>query len=266
MQRWRAHEGGLLRRPDPEIRERWLAAALFGATALSVALVQSATFAAALLAILGVHEAAHRIVARAHGMRVSLPLFLPAPFFVGTLGAVIRLEDRPPGRTALAETAAAGPLAGLVAALVAMALALAGDPPGGGDPLARPLAWGVLSAVLRGGSAPLTTADPLGYAAWVGCLVTAMNLLPFGQLDGGHLSSALAPGRARAVGTAVTVALGVLGFAWPWWWAWALALHLLGAGHPLAVEEPREPPSLRARVLAGACVAAFAACFVPVPW
>src|SRR5688572_10832056 len=100
--RWRAPDGPLVPRADKAARERWLAAILFAATAISVVVVhrlggrgwlESVTFAATLLGFLVAHELGHRAVARAHGMTVSLPLFLPAPFFVGTLGAILRVHD-----------------------------------------------------------------------------------------------------------------------------------------------------------------------------
>lgn len=281
--RWRS-AAPLVARPDPEVRERRLAAGLLGVTGLSVALAYRAgvggpwtdpgalgralVFAGALLGILGVHELGHRLVAARHGMRVSWPLFLPAPFFVGTLGAVIRIDDRPRNRTALLEMGAAGPLAGFLAigAVIGLRLAL-GSPGDVGEPLTRPLVWWVLGAALTGEVPPLGTADPLGYAAWVGCLITAMNLLPFGQLDGGHVWTALRPELGAATSWGVTVGLGLGGLAWSGWWWWALLLWALGARHPLPVHGPEDQaPSVRGRALAGGCAVAFLACFTPVPW
>ncbi|MEQ1569713.1 MAG: site-2 protease family protein, partial [Myxococcota bacterium] len=180
------------------MRERWLASVLFVATAASVVVVHrwsgdagwydSALFATTLLGFLGAHEIGHRAVGRAHGMSVSLPLFLPAPFFVGTLGAVLRVHDRPRTRTALLEMGIAGPIAGWLVLVVACVARTAWSAPSGaGEPLRSPALWSVTSWLIRGEVAPLTTGDPVGYALWVGCLVTAMNLLPFGQLDGGHV-------------------------------------------------------------------------------
>ncbi|MEZ4236006.1 MAG: site-2 protease family protein [Myxococcota bacterium] len=225
---------------------------------------EAATFCAVLLAILGAHELGHHAVGRRHGLRVSMPLFLPAPFLVGTLGAILAIRDRPRSRSALLELGAAGPLAGfaVIAAVTALHLATATPQPGG-DPLARPLLWWLLGA-LTGGVPPLTTADPVGYALWVGCLVTAMNLLPFGQLDGGHVAAALAPRSVRASRWAVTAGLVALGALWPPWWAWLGAVWVLAARRPWPAEGP--PPSRRARLVALVTVGVFALCFTPSPW
>jgi membrane-associated protease RseP (regulator of RpoE activity) len=268
----------------PELGERALAAALLGATALSIVTVhrlhagslssvggwlESATFGAVLLGILAAHELGHHAVARAHGLRLSLPLFLPAPFLFGTLGAILAVRDRPRSRGALLEMGAAGPVAGFCAIVLAISLRMlvgGGDPLEDplGEPLSRPLVWWALGAALGGPVPELTTADPVGYAAWVGCLVTAMNLLPFGQLDGGHVLVALAPQRARAVGYAVSAALLALGALWLGWWAWLAAIWALAARRPWEVRG--EAPGPRARAAAAAVLAVFGLCFTPIPW
>lgn len=264
------------------MRERRIAVTAFVATAVSVVVVHrwnadvflsargwvdSAVFAAVLLAILGAHELGHHLVARRHGMHVSLPLFLPAPFFVGTLGAILRVHDRPRTRTALLEMGAAGPLAGFVVLVLALSVRLAtGGPEIGGEVLGRPLVWWLLASPAPGPVPALTTADPVCYAAWVGCLVTAMNLLPFGQLDGGHVMVALAPGPARVIGGIVSVLLVGLGFSWPGWWAWLLAIHLLATRRPMSVQVSGPSPGPRARWAAMAAGVVWVLCFSPAPW
>jgi membrane-associated protease RseP (regulator of RpoE activity) len=279
--RWRAPDGPLVPGPDLELRERWIAGALFVLTGVSVVSVhrwnvgtlwsprgwaESAVFACTLLGFLVAHELGHRSVARAHGMTVSWPVFLPAPFFVGTLGALIRIHDRPRTRTALLEMGAGGPLAGLAVLALATVARIGWSPPGGGgETLTPPLLWSATAWILRGHAVPLTTADPVGYAIWVGCLVTAMNLLPFGQLDGGHVAVAAWPERARLVSAGVAVALAVGGFAWWGWWAWLVAIVTL-ARRPMTVVAPGAPPTPRARLAAAAAIAAWALCFTPSPW
>lgn len=273
----------LVPRPDPEVRARRVAAALFGATALSVYLVnlirwqegpggawRALSFTAALMSILLAHELGHYAVARAHGFRLSLPWFLPFPLLVGTLGALIRLEDRPRGRTGLLEMGVAGPLAGLGAVLVVLVLRLivGVDLPetDQGWHLARPALWWLLSWPIAGQAPPLVSPlDPLAFAAWLGCLLTAMNLLPLGQLDGGHVLHALWPRRSSLVGWVVTGALVLGGLWWPGWAVWAAAVHLMGARRPVKVRDPEPPPSRRARWLAGAAVVAWVLCFTPAP-
>ena len=275
--RWRAPEGALIGRPDPHVRERRIALGLGAATLASViaahrlswgdGLLGSGAFALTLLGILAVHELGHRIVARRHDLAVSLPLFLPAPFWVGTLGAIIRIHGTPRSRDALLQTGAAGPLAGLVGIVGAFVLRLTVlDDPTGGQALQQPLVWQGLALALRGEPVALTTADPVAFGAWVGCLVTALNLLPFGQLDGGHVAWALIPTRARAAGWATTVVLLGGGLVWWGWPLWALVLHAMGARHPLRVSDTESPPDKTSRWLAAGVAATFVLCFTPVPW
>jgi membrane-associated protease RseP (regulator of RpoE activity) len=256
---------------------------LFAATALSIVIVHrlnhgpwqdlegwlsSAVFAGVLLGILGLHEMGHHFVARRHGMHVSWPLFLPAPFFVGTLGAILRVHDRPRSRTALLEMGASGPISGFLAltAIWAVRLWLGGPVQEGGEVLARPLLWWALSAPLPGPVPLLTTDDPAAYAGWVGALVTAMNLLPFGQLDGGHVACAIDPEQSRRVGWITSAILLGVGFAWMGWWAWLLAIHLMATRHPMFVVESSRPLTPRARRVAWLAAAVFLCCFTPIPW
>lgn len=278
--RWRAPTGPLVPRPDAARAERRIAAGLFAATAISVIVVHrahagagglwtargwldSAAFCAALLGILGTHELGHLVVGRWYGLRPSPPMFLPAPFFVGTLGAILQVRDRPTSRGALLATACAGPIAGFAAIVLVIGLAvLRGEPDGDGEALCRPLVWRLLAGAIAH-DAPLTTADPLGYAAWVGCLVTGMNLLPFGQLDGGHVWSAIAPGGGRLRRGLVTAALALLGFAWAGWWAWLVAVWVVARreDHRPGGEAPWWAPAVGV-----VCVLVFAACFTVVPY
>lgn len=272
----------MLPRPDPRVRERRISVGSFLATCCSVFLVHllvwqeepsrsgaalgSAVFTVGLMGILLAHEAAHVLAARAHGFRSSLPWFLPAPVLVGTFGAIIRLEGRPPDRAALVETGAAGPIAGFVATVVALALrwTLGPEPPGEGA-LGVPLLWRIGGAVAGVEVAPVSTSDPLGFAAWLGCLLTAMNLLPFGQLDGGHVLSGLAPSWARAANVAVTGVLLLGSVVWIGWPAWALAVWALGLWRPVRVEDPVAAPGRRARAVAAVAAAVFLLCVVPAP-
>jgi len=178
-------------------------------------------FAATLLAILVVHEFGHYFTARARGAAVSLPYFIPAPpviFMAGTLGAIIRMRSAVRDRNALFDIAAAGPLAGLAVALPAAMLGLAWStlvpaPPGphlvfGESVLTRVLVW------LRFGALPdgmVVSTHPIADAAWFGFLVTALNLLPAGQLDGGRIGYALLPRHHATLGRVTVAALVTLG-------------------------------------------------------
>jgi membrane-associated protease RseP (regulator of RpoE activity) len=197
-------------------RERLLAAALFTATLLSTlwvgaegrgvdlgrtgiaGLAQGASFALPLLAILVSHELGHYIAARIHGVPSSLPMFIPMPYgLIGTFGAVIRTSGRIGTRDALLDIGAAGPLAGLCVALPVLAYGLAHSEVLPLDPHAAMegrslLYWAVLRAVH--GQIPAgydVYLNPTAFAGWVGLLVTMMNLVPSGQLDGGHVAYAL---------------------------------------------------------------------------
>jgi membrane-associated protease RseP (regulator of RpoE activity) len=224
-------------------------------------------FTATLMGILLAHELGHYAVARSHGFSLSLPWFLPAPILVGTLGAIIRLEEDPRDRAGLLEMGAAGPLAGLLVVVVAFSARLAAGTEGldGGTTLGTPLLFAGLSWVWTGEVAQLGTADPVGFAAWLGCLLTAMNLLPFGQLDGGHVLNALVPRWARAVGWATTLALLLGGLVWPGWAVWAALLHLMGARHPVQVRRDEGLPTGRPLLVAVLAVLAFVLTFMPVP-
>src|SRR5215468_8758640 len=183
-----------------------------------------APFAFTLIAILGVHELGHYFTARHYRAAVSLPYFIPAPLGFGTLGAIILMRSPARDRNSLFDIAAAGPLAGLAVAFPAIFLGLAWSsvvpmPPGGysafGD---SALTWTL--AYLRFGPIPpgyMLFTHPMADAAWAGFLVTALNLFPVGQLDGGRIAYALFGRYHRTIGKATVSALllfGVGSFLW----------------------------------------------------
>jgi len=270
----------------------------------------STKFAVALMSILLAHEMAHYWVALRHGFALSLPYFLPFPAAFGTFGAIIRLRSMPKSRTGLLEMGAAGPLAGFVVAIVAIALGLPGTvehatPEMVWDPsmleqLALPasepgplLAWvnSVLSTVMPEipageiqfmvlanppimdilgelvmGQAPsrYATLDPLATAGWVGCLLTAINLIPIGQLDGGHILNAIVPRFASVISRILLAGALVGGFWWGGWIFWAVMLLVLGAWISLPV--PENPPlTRRAWIIAGLAMGSFLLSFMPQP-
>jgi Zn-dependent protease len=207
-------------------------------------LLAGAPFAVTLLAILGTHEFGHYFAARYYKASVSLPYFIPAPppFPFGTLGAIIRMRSLARDRNALFDIAAAGPLAGLAVAVPAIVLGLEWSrvvpiPPGEpliffGDSLLMRLL-----VLLRVGPIPDghdVIVHPVALAGWVGLLVTALNLFPVGQLDGGRIAYALFGRRHALVGKLTVGALLAL-FAVTWsvnWLVWAaLIVFLVGFGH-----------------------------------
>ena len=233
----------------------------------------SAVFAVALMAILSAHEFAHYWVARRHGFSLSLPYFLPFPFAFGTLGAVIRLRSLPKSRTALLEMGAAGPIAGAVLAFVCIAWGLGGTvelgpPEQGGELLifGNPPAMDHLGSIVYGQiPGRYDHLTPLAMAGWVGCFLTALNLIPVGQLDGGHILTALTPKWSPLISKLVLLALLVAGyFLWEGWAVWAALLFAMGAWESLEVPDS---PGLTRRARAVALVTAgfFVLCFMPQP-
>jgi membrane-associated protease RseP (regulator of RpoE activity) len=227
-----------------------------------------------LLSILAAHEMGHYVAARLHRVDATLPFFVPFPVpwisFVGTLGAVIRIRSPFPHRRALFDIGVAGPLAGFVVAIPVLWLglleAIVQPPSGEGISLGTPLLFGWLAEWIRG---PIPegysiTLGPLGRAAWFGLLVTALNLMPIGQLDGGHVTYSLFRERAHRISRVaswVCVALIYFGLSWI---LWAALVRLLGRRHPATLDD--QVPVGRARVAVGVLsLAVFVLCFVPEP-
>lgn len=229
-------------------------------------------FALSFLGVLAVHEAGHYVVARHHGFELSPPLFIPLPAGFGTLGAVIRLRSAPRSRQALLEMGAAGPIAG---ALVAFAIAAVSVPwmrPGAPLPPGTEIAVFndppilKLLGLMRMGHVPgrYDSYHPATFGAWAGCLLTAVNLIPVGQFDGGHVLNAIHPGSARVRTFVVLAVMVVLGWWSHSWWVWAGFVVVLGAWRPLPVaQEPGLP--LRAWIVAAVTGLIFALTFTPVP-
>jgi len=222
-------------------------------------LVSGALFAGALLLILGAHELGHYFVAHVHGVEVTLPYFIPMPIGLGTLGAFIRMRSPIPNRRVLFDVGVAGPLAGLVVALplfvVGLMLAPAQTHPSlYGDGL---LPQGIIFLVerLRGLVAGQhAMIHPLSFAAYIGLFITALNLLPAGQLDGGHMAYALV-GRRSAILTfaviAVLVLIGLLGSRTNWL-IWAGFIAFTGVRHPptLDPDTSLDPPRILIMIFA----------------
>ena len=241
-------------------------------------LLDGLPFAITLLGILGTHEFGHYFAARHHGAAVSLPYFIPAPpplFPFGTLGAVIRMRSPVRDRNALLDIAVAGPLAGLVVALPALWLGLSWSkvapvPVGGGT-----VEFGdslLMHAMVRTvfGSLPPGTdvfVHPVALAGWVGLFVTALNLFPVGQLDGGRIAYALFRGYHRTVSIATVVALVAMGLVSgaPNWFVFAaLVMVLIGVDHAPPMDDIT--PLSRGRTAVGlACLVLLVLLVPPVP-
>jgi membrane-associated protease RseP (regulator of RpoE activity) len=257
-------------------------------------------FAASILAILLAHEFGHYIAGRLHHTAVTLPYFIPVPYplsFLGTLGAFIQLKEHPKNKRILFDIGVAGPLAGMLVALPVLLYGLSlsdvstvsGHGVLEGNSivyllaklavfhkfLPAPSSYHGLSPVsywilyfFSGRPLPLGGADvmlnPVAWAGWAGLLVTAMNLVPVGTLDGGHILYALVGERAKASYRFIMVLLVLLGLVWTGWWLWAILLFTLGRVHaePLDQITPLDPPR---QALAIFALILFILVFTPVP-
>ncbi|MCD5383658.1 site-2 protease family protein [candidate division WOR-3 bacterium] len=207
-------------------------------------LIYGIPFSFTLLLILGSHEFGHYFACKRLGIDATLPYFipLPPPSPLGTFGALIRIKSPIEDRNALVEVGAMGPLSGLVVAIPAMAIGLL---------LSQviPIEQIEKEGVMRLGNSILSSIltmifvkepyegailfHPVAWAAWIGMFITAVNLLPVGQLDGGHISFALFGKRHRTIGWVTIGILVLLGFTfWPGFAVWAVLVAILGTHHP----------------------------------
>lgn len=241
-------------------------------------------FAMGLMAVLLAHEAGHYLVARRYLINVSPPYFLPAPplwTIVGTFGAFIRLRSPVVDRRQLLDVGAAGPWAGFAVAVIILFAGLSLSTPmselGALSPqlvligeqrlyLGDSLFMAAARELVTGGAA--VALHPIAFAGWLGLLVTALNLLPLGQLDGGHVLYGLIGGGQSWAGRLSWLSLLVLG---PWftgWFLWAGLTLLLGRGHlshPSVLDRYRPVPASR-QPFGWATVILFAVTFTPVPF
>ncbi len=266
-----------------------LALILFAATVLSVLSVGALSdspdggfnvlagipFAVSLLSILLAHEMGHYFTARRLGIPATLPFFIPMPLSLfGTMGAVMQIVAPPRDRRALLKLGAAGPLAGLIVAIPILLLGLslsevkaippvAGSFQEGNSLLYMALKYLVFGRVLPAGGVDVWL-HPVALAGWAGLLVTALNLLPAGQLDGGHIAYALFGQRARLASGAVIVGLCLLGFLWWGWLIWAALAFVFARVHAVPLDDVT-PLSGRERLFAILMLVLAVLVFVPVP-
>lgn len=240
-------------------------------------LYKGVPFSFTLLLILGSHEMGHYLVSRRHQLDVTLPYFIPAPpipFIIGTFGAFIRIRSPIKDKRALLDVGCSGPLIGVLVAIPVILIGLKLSTvtvTGGGEEtltLGEPLLFKLLSRLALGPMTPEQNIilHPIAFAGWIGLLVTALNLLPVGQLDGGHVAYALFPEYHRYISLGMLGLLVVCGVAfWSGWLLWAVLLVFLGWRHP----PPYEfwvPLDRRRRVLGIISVVVFGLTFSPAPF
>jgi membrane-associated protease RseP (regulator of RpoE activity) len=232
-------------------------------------------FSASLLTILGAHEFGHYLTCRRHRVAATLPYFIPSPFpLLGTFGAVIRIKSPIPSRRALLEIGLAGPLAGLAFAVPVAYVGLrlshsveVNDIAQGAITFGNSLLFSLLSRLAHGplGEGQDIMLHPLALAGWVGLYVTALNLLPGGQLDGGHIAYALFGRWHMAVGAATLVLLLVLGMLVSQvWLVIGILLIVMGLRHPPPLDDITTLDG-RQRVWALVAFALLAITFIPNP-
>lgn len=229
-------------------------------------------FSLPLLAILLTHEMGHYIACRIHRLDATLPYFIPAPVGIGTFGAFIRIRSYIASKRELLDVGAAGPLAGFIACVpvlfvgIALSHPVAELPAGGYISFGEPIAFHLVTKMLHpnlpaGGDIFL---HPTGFAAWFGLFATALNLLPFGQLDGGHITYALFGNLQRRYSWPLLLVLIALGFKWTGWFVWVVVALLMGVRHPRVADEVVQLDGRR-RFIAWICIVIFALCFTPEP-
>jgi hypothetical protein len=259
-------------------------------------------FTFSMLGILTTHEFGHYFAARYHGTTVTLPYFIPFPLSpFGTMGAFIRMLEPPKNKKVLLDIGLAGPLAGLVVAIPILIKGLSLSrvdvlpavlPEGlffegnsilylvlkylvHGSWLPKPLSYGSLPPLLywvefffTGKPLPLGGVDvmihPMAWAGWAGLLITSLNLLPVGQLDGGHLIYSLFGDRGKWIRPVVVIVLFALGFLWSGWWVWVFIILLLGNRRAEPLDEITELNPLR-KAVAILGLVIFFLIFMPVP-
>jgi membrane-associated protease RseP (regulator of RpoE activity) len=245
-------------------------------------------FVAAVIGVLGVHELGHYALSRYHDVDATLPYFIPFPTIIGTMGAVIRMRGQMPDRRALFDIGVAGPLAGLAATVVVTAIGLSLDPirvpqwvldsPNtmqlqfGYPPLFQAIAYATGQPVAY--ADPRVAVNPVVFGGWVGMFVTFLNLLPVGQLDGGHIVRALVGKRQATVAASVPAVLfGLAGYLyfvedvgsavslWAFWGLIAMVFAFAGPAHPIH----EQPLDARRKLVGVATLALGLLCFTPVP-
>jgi len=274
---------------------------IFAGYSLSVPLVEEGlmespwvgafSFSFGLMAILGCHEMGHKIQSIRSGISSSWPYFIPMPFLpLGTLGALIKMKSAIPTKNDAILLGASGPLVGVVVAIpvviIGMKLSYIAPAASFGEEgfyLGNSLLFMILSSFsLHVPEGMSIWMHPLAFAGWVGLFVTMLNLLPAGQLDGGHVIRAIFGEKGHLAISKMTVQilifLGLLGilsewgvlegiqqYTWSGWLIWGLLSHFITkGGHPGPLNE-LEPISTSSKIIAALALIAFVVCFVPVP-
>jgi membrane-associated protease RseP (regulator of RpoE activity) len=237
------------------------------------ALIKGLGFSLSILIILLSHELGHFIAARQYHLKVSLPYFLPVPHpLIGTMGAFIRIRSPIPNRQALIRIGFSGPVVGFLATLPITIIGLKLSKVtlvseiSGGIKVGSSLLFYLLSRVFfqKVNSGFEIVLHPIAFAGWLGILVTSLNLLPLGQLDGGHIFYGWLGEKVKYLRIGVLLVLAVLGIFWPGWYFWILLNILLGLKHP-SPQKPGEGLTRKEKLLGSLTIIILILTFIPVP-
>jgi membrane-associated protease RseP (regulator of RpoE activity) len=236
-------------------------------------MVSGLPFSISIMTILFAHEMGHYLTCLYYGIDATLPYFIPAPTMMGTMGAFIKIRSHFQHRAALFNVGVAGPIAGFVVAVPTLLIGLAlshfvamHDSKGWieyGEPLIFKIAANIMGKIPPDGMT--LSPHPIVFAAWFGFLATSLNLLPIGQLDGGHMIYGLFPGWHKRISQVLVIALIPLGILfWGGWLLWFVLLMILRLRHPMTIDDsiPLERFHFR---LAWFGLAMFVLCFMPTP-
>ena len=241
-------------------------------------ILQGAPFSVTLMLILGTHEFGHYYFAQKHNVDATFPYFIPAPpflFLIGTFGAFIKIRSVITDRSALLQIGAAGPIAGFVVAIPSLFVGLKlsnvfdksanfGGITLGDSLLMKAMIW-ITHPGLKENQDVLL--HPIAFAGWIGLLVTMLNLLPVGQLDGGHISYAMFGKKQNYIARLSLIALVFLSFISLNWLIWGLLIFFLMrfTDHP-PIGDFNKPLSKRNKLIGYSCLFIFIICFIPAPF
>ena len=236
-------------------------------------LLSGLPFSVAIMSILLGHEMGHYLTCRYYRIDATLPYFIPGLPPFGTMGALIKIKSPIQHRAALLEVGIAGPIVGFVLAVPTLIIALAKSSyvaldPSGGLELGEPLIFKIMELIMGKMPPPgmAINLHPIGLAAWFGFFATALNLLPVGQLDGGHVSYALFRGIHKRISQVLLITLIPLGlFYWQGWLMWTTILLIIGFRHPMTLDDSL-PLSRRHSWLGWIGLTMFVLCFTPMPF
>lgn len=249
---------------------------LLAATLVTTFLAGGFLFSISLILILGTHEFGHYWASRKNNVRATLPFFIPAPpiFIAGTFGAFIQIKELIPNRRVLMEIGAAGPIAGFIVAVPTLVIGLLLSEVTEADTV-HGLTFGssILLAVLSKlilGVTPFTEGvnihlHPIAFAGWIGLFVTALNLLPIGQLDGGHVIFSLFKVKHRLLSRLFFLLLFPLGYFWQGWLFWATMILLIGFKSAPLVDDS-VLPDRKHKWMGYTSIIIFVLTFIPVPF